>query len=167
MLSNHELPWALRDLQGAPMLHLLGRHIVGLPGPPIIIWMPLRRAIKVLSCPSNCIGHLMAQVLVFVIQGPNAHQVPHDLVGPASPDVPRLRKEHQVQLGLVVQLQDLEDEVPKLQGILITFELDLVPIGREALSQELEVVPLEVPKGRVLQELHPPQGRQGPLRWHP
>ena len=51
----------------------------------------------------------MAQVLVDVIQGPAAHQVPHDLVGMASPDVPRLRQEHQIQLGLLIQLQDLED----------------------------------------------------------
>ena len=61
-----------------------------------------------LSCQTHLIGHLIAQVLVHVIQGPVAHQVPHDLVGMASPDVPRLRQEHQVQFGLLIQLQDLE-----------------------------------------------------------
>ena len=61
------------------------------------------------SCQTHCIGHLIAQVLVHVLQGPIAHQVPHDLVGMASPDFSRLHQEHQVHLGLLIQLQDLED----------------------------------------------------------
>ena len=117
-----------------------------------------------LSCPSHLIGHLMAQVLVGDIQGPVAHQVPHELVRLASPDVATLRKEDQVQLGLLVQLQHFEDEAPKVPCLVIDTELDRVPLVCQALMQELEVVPLEVLEGRVVQELQPPQGRQGHCR---
>ena len=149
------------------MLHQLRGLIIGTPVPPVSISMASRRAIKVPSCPSHLIGHLVAEVLVGVNQGPVAHQVPHELVGMASPDVPRMHQEHQVQLGLLIQLQDLEDEVPKVQGLNIKTKLDDEPLGRQALMQELEVVPLEVLERRVLQELQPPQGRQGHFRWLP
>ena len=125
------------------------------------------RAIKGPSYPSHLVGHLVAQVLVGGVEGPVAHQVPHDLVGVAAPDVPRVRQEHQVQLGLLIQLQDLEDEVPTVQGIRTSTKLDQVPFGRQALLQELEVVPLKVLERRVSQELQPPQSRQGLLRWLP
>ena len=165
--SRPEVPCAPGSARGAPRFHFRCRNIIGLPGPPGAIWMSCRRAIKLPSCMSHCIGHLVAQVLVGVLQGPSAHQVPHDLVGMASSDVPRMRQEHQVQLGLLIQLQDLEDEVPKVQGLIINTKLDRVPLGRQALVQELEVVPLKMLKRRVIQVLQPPQGRQGHFRWLP
>ena len=158
---------ALRRIQGAPTLHALLKDIVGPPGPPCNVPMLRRGPIKGLSRVPHLIRDLVAEVLVVGPQGPLGHKVPHEPVCIGTTNVARVRKEHEVQHGLVIKLQDLEDEVPKVQRILAMAKLDEVSFPREVLMQELEVVPLKVLEGRAIKELEPPKGREGLCRWNP
>ena len=72
-----------------------------------------------------------------------------------------MRQEEHVDLGFPVKLEGLEDEVPQAEGLIVALGLEDPPVVREALLDEVQVVPLEVLEGRVLDVLQPPQGREG------
>ena len=61
----------------------------------------------------------------------------------------------QVQLGLLVKLQDLEDLPPKLLGLMVHPKHQLLPIVGEHLVQELEVVALPPFPTRITKVLEP------------
>ena len=62
--------------------------------------------------PFDLVGHLVREVLVAIDKGPGAHEVPHELIGNASAHEARLSEEHDVHLGLSVQLEHEEHLVP-------------------------------------------------------
>lgn len=61
----------------------------------------------------------MAEVLIGRVHSPRGEELPEDLVGSGPPHKPRLGQEHEVHLGLLVELQDLEDEQPFLEGLIV------------------------------------------------
>ena len=92
IITRHELPVALRTIHGAPTCHGRMRFIIVLPGPPGSIIMSTRRAIEGLSCPTHCIGHLVAQVLVGVTQAQSLikfHMILLAWPRPTCPECPR------------------------------------------------------------------------------
>ena len=116
------------------------------------------KPVHVLPGPVDLIGDLVAEVPVGPLQGPIGHEVPEDLVGIGPSHRTTLSQDEQVQLALLVQLQDLEDLPPKLQGLEVHPEHEGRPIGGEVLVQELQVVVLPPGPCRIPQVLQPSKG---------
>ena len=72
-----------------------------------------------------------------------------------------MRQEEHVDLGFPVKLEVPADEVQQAEGVIVASGLEDPPVVREALFDELQVMPLEELEGRVLDVLQPPQGREG------
>ena len=72
-----------------------------------------------------------------------------------SADLAALSKEQKVPAALGVELEELEDLLPQVEGLDVQAELDLRPMLCQGLVDDLQVMVLEVLEGRLLQELQP------------
>ena len=75
----------------------------------------------------------------------------------------RLQEQEQVPARLRVELQDPHDPQPLVQGLLVRAALQDPPFRRQAPVDLLQVLPLPILEGRILQVLEPAQAREGLL----
>ena len=149
-----------RHFSGRPFLHVLGRLVEVRPPEVPEVHMSGRRAVDVPALPFHMVGHLAAEVLMVFVEGPVAQEEPHRVVGIGPADLAGLGEEHEVHLGLAVDVEAQEDLEPEVHCVLIIAPLDDVPLVGEAPMEELVVTPLEVPPCWSIEVLHPPEGRE-------
>ena len=132
-----------------------------LPPPPPAVLVVLRRAVEVPAGLEDHVGHLVGEVLVLGLEGPDGEELPEDLVGLASTCKSQMGEEHEVRLRLPVELEDHEDLHPALLGHAAPAALNLAPEAREDPLDPSEELELEVLEGRVPGVLDVPEGPVG------
>ena len=151
---------APRYCQGAPPRIEMVRLLVGPPGPPahvrVTVWWPVEGPANGL----DLVRHFVAEVLVGRFQCPFAEEAPHDLVRAGPANDPTVVQEHHVHPGLLVELEDIEDLDDLQKGLVAAAPLKLLPVIRQGMPDEPEVLPLEVAEHRLLQVLQPAEGPQ-------
>ena len=108
------------------------------------------------------LGHLVREVLVVCLEGPDAQEGPHDLVGLGPAGFTSLSEEQEVQLALLVQLEGHEDLQPLVEGPHVKTSLDEGPLCSEAILDVHEVPPFVVVEEVMIDG---PEEPEGPKIW--
>ena len=106
------------------------------------------------------VRHLAREVPVVVVEGPVRQHLPEDRIGLRPARLTAVSEEHDVPDGLLVELEDLEDHLPHVEGLVIMTALHEEPIDREGLVDERQVLPLVPPPAPVADPLEVPEGRE-------
>ena len=126
-----------RHFSGRPFLHVLGRLVEVRPPEVLEVHMSVRRAVDVPALPFHMVGRLAAEVLMVFFEGPVAQEEPHRVVGIGPADLAGLGEEHEVHLGLAVDVEAPEDLEPEVHCVLIIAPFDDVPLVGQAPMEEL------------------------------
>ena len=133
----------------------------GLPiGPSLHVMMAVWRPIDVLSSSTDDRGDFAVEIPV-IYQATLGQEVPEDLVRLRPPCSALVHEEHEAIPRLRVELQEVRNVLPSIQGLIVGAALDDRPEGRRVFADLEAELPLEVPVGLGVEFPDAPEGIEG------